>query len=346
MNKKSLLVASAITAAVVACPAFADRTYFDDRTEFEDAAKAAGVASLSLESFEGSYTPAASIDFGDFTVSEAWDALNQNIIRQTEYLNGDEELFYTSRGSLATFSFPDPISAFGLEITATPGSGVYLDTGDFSEFDYRDLVGGEPVFWGVVDTDQFTSINFEALADGGDIFFDEVSYEGEAAQEIIVSIDIKFCSDPNAFNCKKNGVLPVTIFGTGDFDVADVDMSTLQLCLAPADPADEPVCTSAPRNWSIADRGDPTTDLGAGMCALDPVTGEELDYLNKDTILDLDAAFEASEVQEMLATGFCDEAKNTVSGELIITGSMGDGTPIRSIPVGNTGIDQLVKKGK
>jgi hypothetical protein len=71
-----------------------------------------------------------------------------------------------------------------------------------------------------------------------------------------------------------------------------------------------------------------------------------LNYLHPDDLPDLDVAFEASEVQEMLATGFCDIEKNAVSGALIITGFTLDGTPITSVLLPSTGVDQLVKKNK
>jgi len=166
-----------------------------------------------------------------------------------------------------------------------------------------------------------------------------------AAQDISFNIepdiDIKFCSDPNAFNCKKRGVLPVTIFGTADFDVLDVDFSTLRLCRD-----DDATCTvNGPKAWSIDDRGDPTIDLGATMCAIDPATGEELHTLNSDGWWDLDAAFDAREVQAMLGD-FCGGPKNGESATLYIEGETFDGTPIESIPVGTTGIDQLVKKNR
>jgi hypothetical protein len=164
-----------------------------------------------------------------------------------------------------------------------------------------------------------------------------------AVEGIAVSIDIKFCSDPNAFNCKKKGVLPVTIFGTEDFDVEDIDVSSLQLCTE-----DLSSCTNAPRDYSIADRGDPTSDLGATMCAIIEVEEgifEEQDYLNQDGFLDLDAAFEASEVQDMLGT-FCSDVKGATSEPLIITGTTLDGTTIFSVPLPNVGTDQLWKANK
>jgi hypothetical protein len=108
------------------------------------------------------------------------------------------------------------------------------------------------------------------------------------------------------------------------------------------------VCTGAPSDYSIADRGDPSSDLGAAQCALlevDEGVFEEQDYLTIDGFLDFDAAFEASEVQAMLGT-FCGEAVNAVSEALVITGSTLAGTPLYSVPVGDTGTDQLVKKNR
>jgi hypothetical protein len=177
--------------------------------------------------------------------------------------------------------------------------------------------------------------NVVGLTPGNTIRLD---YLGE-----VVDIDIKFCSDPNAFNCKKGGVLPVTIFGTADFDVLDIDTSTLQLCTA-----DLLNCTSGPIDTSIADRGDPEKDLGASQCAIvevDEGVFEEQDYLTMDTYLDLDAAFDANEVQVMLGA-FCSGPKNGVSPDLVIIGSTIGLEPIFSVPVGNTGIDQLVKKNQ
>lgn len=163
-----------------------------------------------------------------------------------------------------------------------------------------------------------------------------------------VSIDIKFCSDPNAFNCKKKGVLPVTIFGTDVFDVTDIDISTLQLCTE-----DLSACTGAPIDYSIADRGDPSSDLGAAQCELiqdPPESGiwVEQDYLTQDGLLDLDVAFDASEVQSMLGI-FCNGPKNAASEALVIIGSTLGGTTIHSDPigdVGNVGTDQLWKVNK
>jgi len=161
--------------------------------------------------------------------------------------------------------------------------------------------------------------------------------------DIQVDIDIKFCSDPNAFNCKKGGVLPVTIFGTESFPVEDINPDTLRLCTE-----DLSACTEAPRDYSYADRGDPLLDLGAAMCATDPETGMELDWTdNQDDWPDMDAAFEASEVKAILGDYCDDAAKGDVSQALVIIGETFDGIPIYSVPADdNTGIDRLVKVNK
>ncbi|MCZ6773056.1 MAG: hypothetical protein O7G83_13915 [Proteobacteria bacterium] len=163
-----------------------------------------------------------------------------------------------------------------------------------------------------------------------------------------IDIDIKFCSDPNAHNCRSKGVLPVTIFGTADLDVTTIDLESLQLCTAND-------CTDAGlfalgegdlRDWSFADRGDPNSDLGASQCAIDEVTGEELDFLTLDTFLDLDAAFDKRAVSALLDICDDDGSKGDLSVPLFIQGSLMDGRLIISTTVGDDGIDQLVRKNR
>jgi hypothetical protein len=44
-----------------------------------------------------------------------------------------------------------------------------------------------------------------------------------------VSIDIKPGSDPNCFNNDDHGVIPVAVLGSADFDVTQIDPSTVRL---------------------------------------------------------------------------------------------------------------------
>ena len=159
-----------------------------------------------------------------------------------------------------------------------------------------------------------------------------------ACGEVIPDIDIKFCSNPNGFNCKKQGKTPLTIFGTASLDVTTIDILSLRLCLA----SDPTMCTGAPMDWSIDDRGNPMTDLGASECTI--IEGVEQDYLNPDGFDDLDVAFDTQELVAL--TGFgCPLDKNEASATLIIRGSLNDGTEVFSTPVGDVGIDQLIRKG-
>jgi hypothetical protein len=157
---------------------------------------------------------------------------------------------------------------------------------------------------------------------------------------IFADIDIKFCSNPNAYNTKKKGVTPVTIFGSASFDVNAIDRDTLQLCTDQAGT----VCTPAGlEDSSTADRGDPTTDLGAAQCALLEVEEgifEEQDYLNPDGFLDLDAAFNSQDLTALIGP----VSKGDLVGPLYLVGYLNDATPITSVPVNSIGVDWLAIK--
>jgi len=50
-----------------------------------------------------------------------------------------------------------------------------------------------------------------------------------AETDIQVDVDIKVGSDPNCVNTKSKGSIPVAILGSADFDVTDIDQSTLKI---------------------------------------------------------------------------------------------------------------------
>jgi len=133
--------------------------------------------------------------------------------------------------------------------------------------------------------------------------------------------DAKLCSLPNAFNCKRTkGVVPVTIFGSADLDVTDIDISSLRLALA-----DDPsMMTGAPQSEKPpADRGSPV-DVDTTACIND-ITA------NTDGILDLDVGFNAEEVGILI--GCADLSKGDLSPELILKGTLLDGTPLDALNV-------------
>ena len=65
-----------------------------------------------------------------------------------------------------------------------------------------------------------------------------------AQVEVAVPVDIKPQSCPNPLNCKTQGLLPVAILGTADFDVTTLDVFSIQLAgVAPLRSALEDVAT-------------------------------------------------------------------------------------------------------
>jgi len=146
-----------------------------------------------------------------------------------------------------------------------------------------------------------------------------------AFQKCDVSIefswDAKLCSNPNAFNCKRTkGVVPVTIFGSADLDVNDIDISSLRLELF-----DDSLSTGAPiSSKPPADRGSPVdVDSTDADCVDDIATQDGFD--------DLDVGFDAAEVATLI--GCLGLNKGDDSPDLIITGTLLDGTPLETIIV-------------
>jgi hypothetical protein len=98
------------------------------------------------------------------------------------------------------------------------------------------FTGGDP---SLVD---YTSI-FESI-------LDELASCPEA-----VHIDVKYGSDPNGINPNSNGNIPVTVFGSDEFDVRDIDLSTMRF--GPAD-------VVADGGGASLDHGDYTDQDGDG----------------------------------------------------------------------------------
>ena len=172
---------------------------------------------------------------------------------------------------------------------------------------------------------------------------------GEPAAAVVafVDIDVKAFSDPNGFNCKKKGVLPVTIWGTATFDVSDIDLTTVVLKLADGTPVGGPVVNSL-----ICDRGDPDDtgssegtliadcfDAETGMPGQDGVADKEGG--TPDGFDDIDVRFDAQTVIGFICTG---RSKRDIIPDdgLVIMGELNNGLMFTSLPVPDVGIDQLL----
>lgn len=69
--------------------------------------------------------------------------------------------------------------------------------------------------------------NDNTAASGNDFAMDNI-----CMKDVGLMVDIKPGSCPNAFNLKKNGVMPAAIMGSHLLDVAELDMDSVKLCLA------------------------------------------------------------------------------------------------------------------
>ena len=144
-------------------------------------------------------------------------------------------------------------------------------------------------------------------------FGDQTFFVTPCITEIEVAVDIKPATCPNPLNVKSLGVLPVAILGMEDFDVSDVDMSSVGL---------EGV---APIRF---DYEDVATPFDGELCNCH----EE----GPDGILDLILHFDTQEVVDALGP-----VVDGVELELILTGDTVDGVPLEG-----SDCIRIIKKGK
>ena len=153
------------------------------------------------------------VDFLDWDVTVSSPSLGSNNITfaNTTNLVRLDDIFAT-----VTTLFITPPAVFGLE---SPASGPNCS---------NTFVVVTPVPPGTF-AEQFkvcTTLGFTAPQRGLPLSGVELARGGVAARTPI-TIDIKPGSDPNCFNINGHGVVPVAILGASDFEVNDVDVTTL-----------------------------------------------------------------------------------------------------------------------
>jgi len=130
-------------------------------------------------------------------------------------------------------------------VTNHNGYGIRVFYGAAVNYSYNDLwqntlgaTDGNPVDGGGnISEDPLYNVDYTlqagspcigAASDGEDmgVLFDEC---GCAPPIIEVTIDIKPGSDPNCFNSDGHGVIPVAILGSADFDVNEINPTTVTL---------------------------------------------------------------------------------------------------------------------
>ena len=126
-------------------------------------------------------------------------------------------------------------------------------------------------------------------------------------EEIEVSVDIKPLSWPNPINLKSNGLIPVAICGTEDFDVTQIDPTTVNIYL-------EGVGTGVyPVRWAYEDVAD--TERGGPDGYLDLV----LHFKNQEVVVDSDLTSYEGEVTLSIGGNLKEEHGGTpIAGEDIV----------------------------
>ncbi|MHC4966450.1 MAG: DUF4350 domain-containing protein [Planctomycetota bacterium] len=143
----------------------------------------------------------------------------------------------------------------------------------------------------------------------------------------VAHLDIKPGSCPNSFNRRSNGVLPVALVGTEGFDVAQVDLATVQLSRADGVGGSVTPSEGPPGPQSVLE--DVTTPFAGDPC--------DCDELPADGIMDLSMKFWSNEVVEALELGDLSPGDFV---ELELSGTLLDGTEfaasdcIRLVPPG------------
>jgi len=131
-----------------------------------------------------------------------------------------------------------------------------------------------------------------------------------------VVIDIKPGSCPNSWNRESNGVLPVAILGTEDFDVTDIDVSSVTISRAAGAGGSIGPNEGPPGPHSVFE------DVGT------PFEGEECgcQEAEGDGILDLSMKFRTQDVANLLPV----DDPNGALVPLVVSGTLLDGTPFTS----------------
>ncbi len=151
-------------------------------------------------------------------------------------------------------------------------------------------------------------VGFEDLFGGGDRDFDDnvFLFEGGVQQESPLSADVRPGSCPNPLNTAEAGVLPAAILGAADFDVSEVDPTTVALMGVPA------------LRWDVED----VATLHTGGVS-DPPARTDCTTDGADGFSDLTLKFDAQSVVAALGA--------VIDGAVVVvrlTGSLRDGTPI------------------
>jgi hypothetical protein len=143
-----------------------------------------------------------------------------------------------------------------------------------------------------------------------------IDFGPEYRSGIAVDIDIKPGSCPNSWNRESNGVLPVAILGTEDFDVTQIDVASVTISRADGMGGSVGPNEGPPGPHSVFE--DVGTPFEGEVCGCHEAEG--------DGILDLSLKFKTRDVADLLPV----DDPNGALVPLIVTGTLLDGAPFAS----------------
>jgi hypothetical protein len=143
-----------------------------------------------------------------------------------------------------------------------------------------------------------------------------VDFGPEYRSGLAVEVDIKPGSCPNSWNRNSNGVLPVAILGSEDFDVTEIDLSSVTISRADGTGESVGPNEGPPGPHSVFE--DVGTPFEGAVCDCHEAEG--------DGILDLSMKFKTRDVADLLPV----DDPNGALVELVVSGTLLDGTPFAS----------------
>ena len=141
----------------------------------------------------------------------------------------------------------------------------------------------------------------------------DIAYIYRMRLEEVLALDIKPRSCPNPFNRKSQGVLPVAVLGTVDFDVTTIDVSTVRLARADGVGGEVAPLEGPPSPHSVFE--DVATPFGGEPC--------DCHDLGADGYLDLSMKFSSRDVVAALEL---EDVPGGTELELVVSGSLLDET--------------------
>ena len=286
-------------------------------------------------------------DFGSFTATTTHSFPGNSGFTATE--SSGPQQFSFDLGALTTI--------IGIAIWNTNSVGavtsfeLYSDTDfDFNNGTSELLISDTPLLTGLEPapaqvfsfdaiTTRYIHINGTGSLAPPDFYgLGEVVFEVVEPQGPVPALDIKPGSCPNSFNRNSNGVLPVGLLGTDEFDVADVDLSTVVISRADGVGGTASPNEGPPGPHSVFQ--DVGTPFDGELCDCHEMEGDGID--------DLSMKFRSQELVEALELN---DLPHGALVELCVSGTLLDGAEfqacdcIRLVPPGMGALQTISAAG-